>query len=416
MASPYDRSLGFRYAILLLACALLIWIVVSPWLQWWVGMGIGNLLLEQEDELAAWDAVRARGVLLLLYAWVFTFGATIGSFLNVVIWRMPRGESVAARGSRCPFCCTPIRPSDNIPVLGWWLLGGRCRTCLLPISPRYPLVEGVTGLLFLSLLHWMVLSGGANLPGFEEPRFVVGSAIMNALEPRLWGQLAYWALLLCLLLVWSLIAWDRQRMPLKLLIFGAGVGLVAPIMFPFLYPWEGIPGLGGDPIWGEHVSALCTAILGGWAGAAWGWILGIILAPKLPRTHLATLPMMLCVGLFLGWQASCLVAGLAMFALLLGYPLAKCRDEAKRQHISSLLLLLAAWIWMLNGPRLETLGGASLGQIAVAASLVAVVSAAIVRWLGGEKPMNLDRFRSESARITATPAPALAPTAPGQEN
>src|SRR5690606_13128488 len=105
MASPYDRSLGFRYAILVLACAFLLWMVVAPWLEWWVGMGIGNILVEPEDELAALEEVRTRGVLLLLYAWVFTFGATIGSFLNVVIWRMPRGESVAARGSRCPFCC-----------------------------------------------------------------------------------------------------------------------------------------------------------------------------------------------------------------------------------------------------------------------------------------------------------------------
>jgi len=416
MASPYDRSLGFRYAILGLACALLSWIVVSPWLDWWVGMGSGNILVEREDELAALAEVRARGVLLFLYAWVFTFGATIGSFLNVVIWRMPRGESVAARGSRCPYCCTPIRPSDNVPVLGWWMLGGRCRTCLLPISPRYPLVEGITGLLFLSLLHWMVLSGGANLPGFEESRFATDGAIINALDPRLWGQLAYWALLLALLLVWALIAWDRQRMPVKLLVFGAVIGLLAPLFFPWLYPWAGLAGVGDDPVWGDHVTALCTAILGGWAGVAWGWLLGIILAPRIPRTHLATLPMMLGVGLFLGWQASCLVAGLAMAPLVIVWPLVKHRFGGNPHPLAAVLLLLATWVMMVRWYSFDADLPGTPAQLALAASLVAVASALLVRWLGGENRVNLDRFRSESARITATPAQALAPAVPGQEN
>lgn len=416
MASPYDRSLGFRYAILVLACAFLLWMVVAPWLEWWVGMGIGNILLEPEDELAALEEVRTRGVLLLLYAWVFTFGATIGSFLNVVIWRMPRGESVAARGSRCPFCCTPIRPSDNVPVLGWWMLGGRCRTCLLPISPRYPLVEGITGLLFLSLLHWMVLSGGANLPGFEEAPSSVGGPIMNALEPRLWGQLAYWALLLCLLLVWSLIAWDRQRMPLKLLVFGSVIGLIAPLAFPGLYPWAGLADVGDDPVWGGHITALCTAILGGWSGGAWGWLLGTLLAPRLPRTHLATLPMMLCVGLFFGWQASCLVAGLAMLSLVIIWPVVKRRFGGNPHRPAAVLLLLASWVMMLSWYAVDAHLPGTPAHAALAASLVAVVSAALVRWFSGENGLNLHRFRSESARITATGTQALAPTVQGQEN
>jgi leader peptidase (prepilin peptidase)/N-methyltransferase len=74
-------------------------------------------------------------------------GALIGSFLNVVAYRLPRGESVAAPRSRCPACETPIRALDNIPVLSWLLLRGRCRTCGEPISPRYPLVEAGTAVL-----------------------------------------------------------------------------------------------------------------------------------------------------------------------------------------------------------------------------------------------------------------------------
>jgi len=77
------------------------------------------------------------------------FGLAIGSFLNVVIWRVPRGESVVSPPSACPGCGTPIQPRDNIPVLSWLLLRGRCRQCGTRISARYPLVELLTAVLFV---------------------------------------------------------------------------------------------------------------------------------------------------------------------------------------------------------------------------------------------------------------------------
>lgn len=77
-------------------------------------------------------------------------GLLIGSFLNVVIARVPAGESVVSPPSHCPSCDTPIAPRDNIPVLSWLLLRGRCRACAVRISPRYPLVEAGTAALFAS--------------------------------------------------------------------------------------------------------------------------------------------------------------------------------------------------------------------------------------------------------------------------
>jgi leader peptidase (prepilin peptidase) / N-methyltransferase len=74
-------------------------------------------------------------------------GAIMGSFLNVVAYRVPRHESLIAPASRCPACGTPVRPYDNIPVLSWLLLRGHCRDCQVPISARYPLVEAGTALL-----------------------------------------------------------------------------------------------------------------------------------------------------------------------------------------------------------------------------------------------------------------------------
>jgi leader peptidase (prepilin peptidase) / N-methyltransferase len=79
-------------------------------------------------------------------------GALIGSFLNVVAYRLPRGESLLRPGSRCPGCGTPIKPYDNVPVLGWLLLRGRCRACGEPVSARYPLVEAITALLWAAVV------------------------------------------------------------------------------------------------------------------------------------------------------------------------------------------------------------------------------------------------------------------------
>lgn len=89
--------------------------------------------------------------LLLLFA--FLFGSTVGSFLNVVIARVPKGQSVVHPRSRCPRCEKPISGFDNIPILSWLILRGRCRRCGLPISPRYPLVELASGLLAIAAVR-----------------------------------------------------------------------------------------------------------------------------------------------------------------------------------------------------------------------------------------------------------------------
>src|ERR671931_1380731 len=91
-------------------------------------------------------------------------GAIFGSFLNVVAYRLPRGESLSRPRSRCPGCERPIRPYDNVPVLSWLLLRGRCRGCGMQISARYPLVEAATAV----LCALVVVAKGADadaLPG-----------------------------------------------------------------------------------------------------------------------------------------------------------------------------------------------------------------------------------------------------------
>jgi leader peptidase (prepilin peptidase) / N-methyltransferase len=83
---------------------------------------------------------------------IAVLGAILGSFLNVVIYRLPRGESLASPGSRCPSCGAPIAPYDNVPIVSWLLLRGRCRHCGASISPRYPAVELLTAVTFAAVV------------------------------------------------------------------------------------------------------------------------------------------------------------------------------------------------------------------------------------------------------------------------
>ena len=122
-------------------------------------------------------------------------GSCVGSFLNVCIHRIPIGLSVLRPRSRCPCCRTPIRARDNLPVLSWLILGGKCRHCRAPISPRYPIVELTVGLLFAGTY----LAEVALAPGdlWED----TGPFRMLAL------LLAPWALI-CLVVVGTLMTYD----------------------------------------------------------------------------------------------------------------------------------------------------------------------------------------------------------------
>ncbi|BAQ63554.1 A24 family peptidase [Geminocystis sp. NIES-3709] len=97
-----------------------------------------------------------------IYLIIFIWGASIGSFLNVVIYRLPAKISLINPPSRCPKCLHPLGITENIPVFGWLWLAGKCRWCHTSISPRYPLIEAITGFLFVLIFHqfgftWLTL-------------------------------------------------------------------------------------------------------------------------------------------------------------------------------------------------------------------------------------------------------------------
>lgn len=183
------------------------------------------------------------------------FGLCIGSFLNVVVWRVPRGESIVSPPSACPGCGHAIRPRDNLPVVSWLLLRGRCRDCREPISVRYPLVEASTGLLF-GLIAWQVG------PSWELPALLYLAAIGVAL---------------------ALIDLDTHRLPDSIVLPSYVVAVV-------------LLGLasGGAGDWG----ALVRALLGGLAmGAA--YFVMVLAYPA--GMGLGDVKLAGVLGIYLGW-------------------------------------------------------------------------------------------------------------------
>ena len=175
---------------------------------------------------------------------IFAFGAAIGSFLNVVIYRIPAGLSLLHPPSRCPQCLHRLQPHDNVPVLGWLWLKGRCRYCRTAIPMRYPLVETATGCLFL-FAYW---AAAQNVGDFLLP---------TVLLPTM-GNWVFFSWLLAL----ALIDLDTLTLPNSLTQSGLVVGLV----FQMVVGWTAAG-------WGGVASHLFSGVLGAVVGI---WVFDFI--------------------------------------------------------------------------------------------------------------------------------------------
>ncbi len=234
---------------------------------------------------------------LLIAVWIFATGGAIGSFLNVVVYRLPAGLSLSWPGSFCPQCKHPIRWHDNVPVLGWILLRGRCRDCRRPIPLRYPAVEALVAGLYLLLGVVEGLGGAANLPVRPVP--VAGGVIGPALgSAQVAGLLAWHLLLISTLLPAALIEYDGQRVPRRLFGPALVVGLVGSACWGWLHPVPAI-GVGWRPAAGL-LDALVGLVAGGLLGLAGRWLSGPKNDDSVPLAGAV-------VGLFLGWQAAVVI-------------------------------------------------------------------------------------------------------------
>jgi leader peptidase (prepilin peptidase)/N-methyltransferase len=209
---------------------------------------------------------------------VAAVGACIGSFLNVVIHRVPREESIAFPASHCPSCGTAIRPYDNIPVISWAVLRGRCRSCRAPISARYPSVEALTAVLFA--LTFLLRSG---------------------LTLSLPFDLIFVACIIALVFI------DAEHMILPNVITYPGVvfALVARVVVPNLY---GVASFGAHspvPTW---LLSLGGAVLGALVGGGFLWLVGWLWerVRGVEAMGLGDVKMMFMVGAYLGWPLTLL--------------------------------------------------------------------------------------------------------------
>lgn len=162
----------------------------------------------------------------LLDVWLFCLGATVGSFLNVVVYRLPRGKNLAFPGSFCPHCGHAIRLSDNVPILSWIVLRGRCRDCGGRISPRYLAVEALVATTFLIVLA----------AEYYVPPLVIGATTRRELTPYdgapFWGMYGLHLFLVTTLYAAVFIAGDGFGVPGRL--FGPVLllGFVMPLFWP----------------------------------------------------------------------------------------------------------------------------------------------------------------------------------------
>jgi len=228
----------------------------------------------------------------MMYVLIAVLGLLVGSFLNVVIHRVPRGESLLRPGSHCPRCLTAIRPWHNVPVFGWLVLRGRCAGCREPISARYPLVEAATAALFVAVAARFGLSP-------ELPAYLYLAAIAVAL---------------------AMIDLDVKRLPNAIVLPSYVVG--AALLLPAIVV---------DGAWGAGLRALLAAVVL-WAGYF------AVASVKPGAMGFGDVKLAGVLGLYLGWLGwgSVLIGTFTSFLLggLVGVALIAVRRAGRKSALA----------------------------------------------------------------------------------
>src|ERR1041384_1298954 len=223
----------------------------------------------------------------LLLCGVVAFGFAIGSFLNVVIHRVPRDESIVFPHSRCPQCDAAIRPYDNVPVISYLILRGRCRNCRAPISARYPAVEALTGVLF-ALTFWH-----------------------DGLAPVLPFDLIFVAALVALIFIDA----EHMILPDVITLPGFFIMLVCRALVPNLFGLGFVTNglLAGWPAWTISLfGALIGPLVGGGSLSRVGWLWQRLRGVE--AMGLGDVKMMFMVGAYVGWRLTILTIFLGVLS------------------------------------------------------------------------------------------------------
>ena len=241
---------------------------------------------------------------------LFLFGLIIGSFLNVVIYRLPRRESVVFPSSHCPSCNTAIKAYDNIPVVSYALLGGKCRNCRTGISPLYPAVELLVGILYI--LAYIKNDFELDLP------LIADIVFLSLLVPLIFIDL------------------QHKILPNKITYPGFIIMFVLRVLSPDVEITASTRRLFHLIGWTDHTAAILGAALGAAVGAGSLWLVRWLYfrLRGVEGMGLGDIKMMLMVGAFLGWQLTMLTIFIgSLLGAVIGILVIKLRGGNMKMEI-----------------------------------------------------------------------------------
>jgi leader peptidase (prepilin peptidase)/N-methyltransferase len=260
----------------------------------------------------------------IVAGFVFVFGLLIGSFLNVVIYRVPLGESIVLPSSHCPNCNAAIKPYDNVPVMSYALLGGKCRNCGVGISPIYPAIELLVAILFLLVF----IKDGNQFHVFDDHYMQVPARFWTTLI----GDLTFVSFIVPLVFI------DLRHMLLPNAITFPGMAVLFLLRVLAPDAWQ----LARPPHWsgwiGQHewAVAMIDALLGMLAGGGTLWLIRWAYQKfrHVEGMGLGDVKMMLMVGAFLGWQLTLLTIFIgSMIGSLVGIGVMLARGSNMKMEI-----------------------------------------------------------------------------------
>jgi leader peptidase (prepilin peptidase)/N-methyltransferase len=356
-------------------------------------------------------------MLIFCLIFVFVIGAAIGSFLNVCIYRLPLEKSLLWPDSCCGNCLRPIRWYDNVPLVSYWLLGGRCRDCKTRFSMRYFFIELGTALALTGLFYVEVRANILRIPFVEAHK---NDFAQWDLPPwQIWVMFAYHATLVCFLIVASVVDLDHMEIPLPITITGTIFGLIGSLFVPWPFPNElrTLPHVppGGDlanvafdpgvfpwPVWhplqlppwlppGSWQLGLATSVAGVLAGMvvlrAVRFLFGV--ARGVEGLGIGDADLMMMAGSFLGWQPILLAFFVSVIpGLFFGILHLVMRGNQALPFGPSLALgvIITLLGWQVIGEHFRPVFfvPAVLGFMAVAGAFLLLVMSFALRLLGGK--------------------------------
>jgi len=364
---------------------------------------------------------------MIIYFWlflVFVVGAVVGSFLNVAIARLPMEKSLLWPGSRCGSCLQPVRWYDNLPILSYLILRGRCRSCGQRFSPRYLVIEVITALGFVGLFYLEVVENIHGWPARPHEWLIA----RNIFPVSWWIGFLHHAILFALLLVASGCDLQGREIPLGLTLPGTLLGLVLAVCLPWPWPWSPVeaapvlapnlpPGvqwqipaqqlaaMGGRgfkegiyawPVWGPLPAWLApggtwqTGLATGLAGALVGTfmlrVIRFLFSAGLGKEALGLgdADLMMMGGAFLGWQMVVVAFFVSVVpGLFFGvFQMIFRRDNSLPfgpSLASGLMIACLCWNWL--GPYVQPLffWGAMLGFLAIFAAVFMLAASFVLR-------------------------------------